>query len=506
MTTAAPSRRSAGVLLHVTSLPSPFGIGDLGPEAYAWVDSLVHADLTWWQTLPLGPTGYGDSPYQSFSSFAGNPCLVSPQRLIDDGLLKPEDVAGVNFPPGPIDFGRVIPFKFKLLDRAWQAFRKSTDPALKKAYDQFVTTQTGWLDDYTLFMAIKDHHQGARSSDWLADLARRESSALTAARKTLAERIDQHRFRQFIFYRQWSALKTHANQRGLRLIGDVPIFVSGDSADLWGHPELFLLDKDYSPLVVAGVPPDYFSPTGQRWGNPLYDWDALKKTGYAWWIARLKATLAHFDVVRLDHFRGFESAWHIPAEAPTAQNGQWEPGPGADFFVAVQKALGGLPLLAEDLGDITPAVRQLRDQFNLAGMRILQFAFGNQPENLFLPHNYVPNTVVYTGTHDNDTTRGWYDTLGYHDKQFIWRFLGKHYIDSRDIAWELIRMAWASVANYALVPLQDLLNLDTRARMNLPGREGGNWQWRITPDQPVEQALQGLRDFNWLYYRRRDKY
>lgn len=505
MTTATVLRRSAGVLLHPTSLPSPYGIGDLGPSAFAWVDSLVRSEQSWWQTLPLGPTGFGDSPYQSLSSFAGNPYLISPDLLIQDGLLKKDDVAGPRFPAAVVDYGSVIPFKVKMLELAWHNFRRSASQALKKEYDQFSTEQAGWLDDYVLFMALKDYNKGASYQDWPDDLIRRNPTALAAARRSLGETQQQHRFRQFLFFRQWSALKKYANKFGIRLIGDVPIFVSADSADLWANPKLFLLGEDNRPEVVAGVPPDYFSPTGQRWGNPLYDWTALKETGYAWWVRRLKATLSHFDLVRLDHFRGFEAAWHISANAPTAEEGEWVPGPGADFFQAIKKALGGLPLIAEDLGDITPEVRQLRDQFNLPGMRILQFAYSHQPENAFLPHNYVPNTVVYTGTHDNDTTRGWYEALPQNERQFIGRMLGKPTIEPREISWELIRLAWGSVADMALAPLQDLLNLDGKARMNMPGRQEGNWQWRVTPDQPVEQSLQGLHEFTWLYNRMRTR-
>jgi 4-alpha-glucanotransferase len=500
--TTAPSRRSGGVLLHPSSLPAPYGIGDLGPVAYAWVDTLVRADQSWWQTLPLGPTGYGDSPYQSMSSFAGNPYLISPELLIHDGLLKKDDVADAHFPAGVVDFSTVIPFKIKLLELAWHNFRRSGSAALKAEHDRFIQEQAGWLEDYTLFMALKDSFRGRSWHDWPTELIDRDPAALNLVRRNLAESVKQHRFRQFLFYKQWLALKAHANKQGLRLIGDVPIFVASDSSDVWANPDLFLLDEERQPTVVAGVPPDYFSPTGQRWGNPLYDWEMHKETGYTWWIKRLKATLAQVDLVRLDHFRGFEDAWHIAADAPTAEAGEWVPGPRADFFRFIEKGLGGLPLIAEDLGEITPGVRRLRDQFNLPGMRILQFAFGHQPENIFLPHNYVPNTVVYTGTHDNDTTRGWFDNLSHHDKQFIWRYMNRSHIDSQEISWELIRMAWSSVADYAIVPLQDLLNLDSSARMNMPGREDGNWHWRITPDQPVEQALQGLRDLTWLYNRR----
>jgi 4-alpha-glucanotransferase len=501
-TLTAPGQRSAGVLLHPTSLPSPYGIGDLGPVAYAWVDALVRAEQSWWQTLPLGPTGYGDSPYQSLSSFAGNPNLISPDLLLQDGLLKRDDLTGARFPAGQVDYGSVITYKTRLLEMAWQNFRRSAAPALRAELDAFVTQQADWLEDYVLFMALKERYRGMSWQEWPRGLIKRDPDALTQARRAQPETLNQHRFRQFLFFRQWSKLKDYANRQGLRLIGDVPIFVASDSSDLWANPDQFLLNADNQPEVVAGVPPDYFSPTGQRWGNPLYDWEAQKKTGYAWWIKRLKATLAHVDLVRLDHFRGFHDAWHIPADAPTAEMGQWVPGPGAVFFRAMEKALGGLPLVAEDLGDITPGVRALRDEFQLPGMRVLQFAWDNHPDNPFLPHNYMTNTVVYTGTHDNDTTRGWYSNLPYHDKQFLWRYLNKPPIDDHDISWELVRMAWGSVADLALVPLQDLLNLDSHARMNLPGRQEGNWQWRVTTDQPVEQALQALRDLTWLYNRR----
>ena len=491
------------MLLHPTSLSSPYGIGDLGPAAHAWVDSLVRADLSWWQTLPLGPTGYGDSPYQSLSSFAGNPNLISPDLLLADGLLRKQDVGSPVPATSMVDYGTVISFKDKLLGLAWENFRRSAPAALRQELALFVQRQASWLEEYALFTALKGQYEGKSCQDWPTGLARRDPTELTAARKTLAPVMEQVRFRQFLFYRQWQALKTYANQKGLKLIGDIPIFVAGDSSDTWANPELFLLDEDFKPLVVAGVPPDYFSATGQRWGNPLYDWDAHKRTGYAWWIQRIQATLSHVDLIRLDHFRGFAGAWHIPADALTAETGEWVPGPGADFFTALQNALGGLPLIAEDLGDITPDVRTLRDQFNLPGMRILQFAWGNQPENPFLPHNYVPNTVVYTGTHDNDTTRGWYESLEPSDRQFICRYLAKASIEVHEISWEMIRLAWASVADRAIVPLQDLLNLDTQARMNLPGRQEGNWHWRITPDQPVEAVLQGLREFTWLYNRKR---
>jgi 4-alpha-glucanotransferase len=492
--------RSAVVLLHPTSLPSRYGIGDLGPAAYAWVDALARTEVSWWQTLPLGPTGYGDSPYQSFSTFAGNPYLISPDRLFDDGLLYPSDVSDPQFPVEWVDYGSVIPYKLRLLEAAWKNFQGGAASHLRGEFDQFSRQQAAWLNDFALFMALKDKHVGRAWQEWEPELVQRELVPLALARHELRERIDQHRFRQFLFFRQWAALKAHANRQGVRLIGDVPIFVAADSADLWANANLFLLDERRRPTVVAGVPPDYFSPTGQLWGNPLYDWSAMKADGYRWWAARLRATLAMVDKVRLDHFRGLEAAWHVPAGAITAQGGQWVPGPADDLLAALRSALGGLPLIAEDLGEITPPVRALRDRFGLPGMRILQFAF-DKPENLFLPHNYVPNTVVYTGTHDNDTTLGWFRHGAQpHERQLLERYLGPQSDDT--VVWSMIRMAWASVADYAVAPLQDLLNLGTDARMNFPGKPAGNWLWRFRDFEPVYEALGRLRELTELYNRR----
>jgi 4-alpha-glucanotransferase len=496
-----PGYRASGVLLHPTSLPSPYGIGDLGPSAFAWVDALVRAGQSWWQVLPTGPTGYGDSPYQSSSSFAGNPLLISPDRLAEDGLLRRDELGGASFPAHEVDYGAVISFKQRLLDRAWANFQSGAAANLRGEFEHFCRERAGWLDEFALFMALKVAHGNGSYHHWPADLVRREPEALTRARRELTPAADRVRFQQFLFFRQWRSLKEHANRQGLRLIGDMPIFVSADSADVWANPGLFLLNAQGRPRVVAGVPPDYFSPTGQVWGNPLYDWEALRRTGYAWWVDRLRGTLAHFDLIRLDHFRGFESAWHVAADAPTAERGQWVHGPGADFFRQVGDALGGLPLLAEDLGLITEPVRTLRDECRLPGMRVLQFAFEGKPENPYLPHNYVPNTVVYTGTHDNDTSRGWYETRPEHERQYLWRYLNRHPASSGDAAWALIRLAWSSVAAFALVPLQDLLNLGGEACMNRPGRAAGNWRWRFTPDAPVEPALQRLRELTEFFNR-----
>jgi 4-alpha-glucanotransferase len=485
--------RAAGVLLHVTCLPSPYGIGDLGPTAFAWVDRLARAGQSWWQVLPLGPTGYGNSPYQSFSSFAGNPLLVSPDRLVEDRLLKPGDLAGVSFPEHEVDFNAVAAFKTRLLDRAWANFQANARPDLKPAFDEACQKQASWLDDFVLFVALKAKHGGVAYQQWPVELIRRERPALTRARQELAGAMDRVRFEQFLVGRQWQALKDHARGRGIGLLGDLPFYVSADSSDVWGDPDFFLLDDHGKPICVAGVPPDYFSPTGQLWGNPVYNWLALRKTGYRWWINRLRASLAHLDLLRLDHFRAFEAAWYVPANAATAEHGEWRPGPGADFFRAVKQALGGLPLIAEDLGMITPPVRALRDQFDLPGMRVLQFAFDGMQDNPFLPHHYIPNTVAYTGTHDNDTTRSWYATLPENQRRIMLDYLKRPNMPVEEAAPVLTRLAWQSVAALAVVPLQDVLNLDASARMNRPGEAGGNWTWRVTEGMLDDGAFRRLR-------------
>jgi len=498
VTTTTKSARSAGVLLHPTSLPGPYGIGDLGPVAFEWIDVLASAGQTWWQILPLGPTGYGDSPYQCFSAFAGNPNLISPEVLARDGLIKAADLPTTHFPADHVDYGPVIQFKQTLLTRAWENFQASGARPLRSAFDAFCSRQASWLDDYSLFMALKEAHEGAGWHAWPADLVLRKPAALEKARRNLTGSIGRQKFGQFLFTRQWTDLKRHAHERGIKLIGDVPIFVSIDSADVWANPDLFQLDEERKPTVVAGVPPDYFSATGQLWGNPHYNWAEMKKSGYAWWIARMKATLAQVDLVRLDHFRGFEASWEIPAENTTAEIGRWVPGPGADLLHALRNGLDGLPLIAEDLGVITPQVEALRDEFHLPGMRILQFAFSG-PDNRFLPHHYDRNTVVYTGTHDNDTTVGWYAESSDHERWFLHRYLPSV---GKDIAWELLQVAWASVANYAIVPLQDLLSLPTQARMNFPGRPAGNWGWRFTTGQVTPAMIGRLGDLTGLYSRR----
>jgi 4-alpha-glucanotransferase len=486
------SYRASGLLLHITSLPSPYGIGDVGPAAIAWVDQLCDAGQSWWQALPLGPTGYGNSPYQALSSFAGNGLLISPDWLIEDGLLDHGDCAAPSFSPSNIDYDSVIPFKRRLLEKAWCNFTKARPGELRGAFEQFCHEQAHWLEDYALFRALKIRYHGAYYLEWPADLVRRVPKALAQVRRELANQVDQVRFAQFLLFRQGARLEKHARAKGVRLIGDLPFFVSPDSSDVWANPELFLLDDQQRPRFVAGVPPDYFSSQGQLWGNPVYNWDVLRQTGYRWCIDRLRALLAHVDVIRLDHFRAFAAAWHVPVEAPTAQSGQWVPGPGADFFNAVKKELGGLPFIAEDLGLITADVYALRDQFQIPGTRVLQFAFDGSSDNPYLPHNYPSNAVVYTGTHDNPTSRGWYEELPPNQRQNLWRYLNLPESDSREVAWDLMRLAWSSVAALAIAPLQDLLNLGAEARMNVPGRAEGNWSWRCT------EELLSAADFHWL--------
>ena len=485
--------RASGVLLHVTSLPSPYGVGDVGPAAYAWVDRLAAAGQAWWQVLPLGPTGYGHSPYQSLSSFAANLLVISPDQLREDGLVEPGDCAHCTFPSDRADFDRVIPFKERLLARAWKQFRSGARADLRSAFEQFCEEKAA-LQEAALFMALRARYHGAPFREWPQGLARREPKALEKARRELAEPIDRFRFGQFILLRHWQMLRDYANRRGIRVLGDLPIFVSPESADVWANPELFVMDDRLQPRVVAGVPPDYFSPEGQLWGNPVYDWEALRKTGYRWWIDRLQVLLDYLDAVRMDHFRGFEAAWHVPAGAPTAGAGTWVCGPGADFFDKVRQALGGLPLLAEDLGIITPAVTALRDQFQLPGMRVLQFAFNGDPNNPHMPEHCVHNSVVYTGTHDNDTTRGWYEGLPEHERRHLWNYLQRQPTDSREATWELIRLAWSSASALAMTPLQDLLGLGSAARMNVPGRAEGQWHWRCTDEALTDASWQRLHE------------
>ena len=491
--------RSSGALLHPTSLPGPYGIGDIGPEAYKWIDFLAGTGSSLWQVLPLGPTGYGDSPYQCFSSFAGNPYLISPAALLDENLIHSNDLVDMpHFPADKVDYGAVIPWKLGLLDRAYARFQHTASQELRQAFEGFQAEERHWLEDFALFMAIKESQGGKPWVKWPAPLRSRQAQAMQDFRAGNRVAIQRQSFRQFLFFRQWARLRDHAHAQGIQIIGDIPIFVAHDSADVWANPELFFLDEAGQPTVVAGVPPDYFSETGQLWGNPLYRWDVHAEDGYRWWMNRMRAALSVVDVVRLDHFRGFAGYWEIPAEEVTAIKGHWVPGPGADFFHTMQDTFGQLPIIAEDLGEITPDVTELRDQFQLPGMKVLVFAFDSDSANEFLPHNYPLNCVVYTGTHDNDTARGWYERVAEKERDFARRYLAR---GGDDMAWDLIRAAWSSGAVYALAPMQDLLSLDNRARMNYPSQPSGNWTWRMRKNDLSDGLGSRLREFNYLYSR-----
>ena len=548
--------RTSGILLHPTSLPGGHGIGDLGQAAYRWIDFLVKSHQRLWQVLPLGPTGFADSPYACFSAFAGNPLLISLETLAQAGyLLSLDSVDMPAFPQHEVDYGTVIAYKTPLLHRAAERFLGDAPPEQRAAYHTFCVEHAHWLDDYALFMALKERFHGAIWYDWDADIALRRPEALGRWADQVAGRTAVHKVLQFWFFEQWLAVKAYANEHGIQIIGDVPIFVAGDSADVWAHPDLFCLDERGRPTLVSGVPPDYFSETGQRWGNPLYRWDVMAEQGYAWWIARTRAALRLLDIVRIDHFRGFVGYWEIPASEPTAVRGRWMPGPGAAFFEALESALGKLPIMAEDLGVITPEVIALRERFDLPGMKILQFAFDEDAlrasfgerassgeraspgerassgeraspgeratqedeaetwRNPFLPHNYTRDFVAYTGTHDNDTALGWLQHSTPAQRQKALDYLYSTCADVElpakaphqagatypaaaerpiEFNWALICAAMASVADLAVVPLQDVLGLGSDSRMNLPGTVGTNWRWRSTPGAYTDQIANRL--------------
>jgi 4-alpha-glucanotransferase len=486
--------RASGLLLHVTSLPSPYGVGDVGPAAMSWIDRLHDTGQSWWQALPLGPTGYGNSPYQLLSSFAGNGLAVSPDWLIEDQLLKASDCQLSSASKTDIDYGAVIPFKHGLFDKAWSNFRAGARPDLRPAFEQFRNDQADWLEDYALFRVLKERFNGAYYLEWPAEFVRRDPAAIDRARRELADQIGGVCFVQFLLFRQGERLKAHARSKGVGIIGDLPFFVSPDSSDVWAHPEFFLLDEHLRPRFAAGVPPDLFSTTGQLWGNPVYNWDALRESGYKWCISRLRSLLAHVEVIRLDHFRAFAAAWHVPAGAPTAESGKWVPGPGVDLFETIQRELGHLPFIVEDLGVITPDVETLRDNFHMPGTRVLQFAFDGHPDNIFLPENYVSNTVVYTGTHDNPPTRNWFEELPNDQQQNVWNYLKRAAGESHLVAPALMELAWSSVAALSVAPLQDLLNLGKEGRMNVPGSADGNWRWRTTDDMFSDRTFEWLTD------------
>jgi 4-alpha-glucanotransferase len=489
--------RASGILLHPTSLPGPHGSGDFGLAAYHFIDWLVTAGQKLWQILPLGSIGPGNSPYMSTSAFAGNPLFIDLQDLANRGWLDTVDLNRTDFPTSHVDYGVVIPFRMRLLHRASRRFFDSRNKD-HEDFDAFCAQQKAWLEDYALFMALSQHHVHKEWCDWEPALARREPAALQAARRQLTEEIQFWKFAQWGFFRQWSALKQYANEQGVKIIGDIPIFIAYHSADVWTHQQLFYLDENLRPSVVAGVPPDFFSETGQLWGNPLYRWEAHDKEGYAWWIERMRAVTQLTDIVRIDHFRGFAGYWEIPAKDTTAMNGRWLPGPGDKLFDAIKKALGRLPIIAEDLGVITPDVVALRDKFELPGMRILQFAFPGDATNNFLPHNYVHNTVVYTGTHDNDTSRGWFQFATDRERAFVQKYLKT---DGREIHWDLIHAASESVADLALYPFQDILGLGAEARMNMPGKAEGYWEWRFQWTEVADWHAARLREVSAVHGR-----
>ncbi|MEM7351069.1 MAG: 4-alpha-glucanotransferase [Acidobacteriota bacterium] len=482
--------RTAGLLLHPTALPGPYGIGDLGPAADRFLDWAAAAGQRWWQILPLTPPD-GCSPYSCLSSFAGNPLLISPQLLQQQDLLLEDDLAPVpTFPRDQIDLDAAAAWKSDLLRRSWQRFQDVADEVTRQRLQDFRQAARPWLDDWTLFAALRTRHQHRGWWEWPADLRQRRDAALEAARDAERTEIDYQAYLQWLFFEQWRRVKDEATRRGLRILGDLPIYVSWNSAEVWANPHLFELDDEGHPLAVAGVPPDDFSEDGQRWGNPLYRWDRLAEDGYAWWIARLAAVLKACDRVRLDHFRGFAGYWRVPADEPTAVNGEWVDGPGLPFFDVLRQALGDLPLIAEDLGVITPDVEALRRDTGLPGMKVLQFAFGD-PESPHWPHRCERDAVVYTGTHDNDTTQGWYRTLDPPTRRRVLRYTGT---SARRIHQGLIRLAYTSVADLAIVPLQDVFGLGSEARMNTPGTTRGNWTWRLEPDWLDARRAQWLRD------------
>jgi 4-alpha-glucanotransferase len=495
--------RSAGILLHPTSLPGPYGIGEIGPAARRWIDVLADAGASVWQVLPLGPTGYGDSPYQSFSTFAGNPLLISFDDLAERGLLARGALDELpSFPEESVPYGEVIPARARLLSRAGREFHERADAATRAERDRFFEAQAHWLDDFALFMTLKDLHGGAPWPDWPADLALARTRAIGRIRRKHADAIETVKTLQFLFHDQWRRLVEQARTRGVRIIGDIPIYVAHDSADVWARRDLYDLDGAGRPRVVAGVPPDYFSATGQRWGNPIYRWDLHKRNEFAWWLSRFRRAFETVDIVRIDHFRGLQAYWEIPADEPTAVHGTWVPGPADRFLEAVLAEFGALPIIAEDLGLITEDVEALRDNYELPGMYILQFAFSDPDAPELLPHHYPENKVVYTGTHDNNTAKGWlWEQPGEgsvrtaeqieQERKRVLEYTGT---DGGQIEWDLIDMANRTACHTAVFPLQDVLGLGPSARMNTPGRPHGNWQWRATERQLESDAFARLRE------------
>jgi 4-alpha-glucanotransferase len=503
--------RASGILLHPTSLPGRFGIGDLGPEAYKFVDFLAETGQSLWQILPLGHTSYGNSPYMCLSAFGGNPYLISLERLVEDGLLNQSDIENPpDFPKNRMDYGRAISYKMPLLAKSFAKFKEQCATRYPADFYAFSEKNAFWLEDYALFTSLKEEHNGQVWTKWEEGVSIRQLDAMVQWRNKLAESIEFWKYVQYQFFKQWLALKDHCHERGIHIIGDIPVYVAHDSAEVWAHRKQFHLDEEGNPLVVAGVPPDYFSATGQRWGNPIYRWDMMAKRGYRWWTDRFRTNFTLVDMVRLDHFRGFQAYWEIPAAEPTAVRGRWVKGPAIALFNAVKDALGNLPMIAEDLGIITPEVDNLREQLGLPGMRILQMAFGNDPKAPdYRPHNHIVNCAVYTATHDHNTTVGWFTAEPgtqttqtteevKKEREYALKYLST---DGSEIHWDFIRLALSSVARIAIFPLQDVLGLGTEARMNLPGTSQGNWEWRFTDDMLTPTIREKLRELTTVYER-----
>ena len=478
-------KRGSGVLLHITSLPSPFGMGDLGPGAFRFADFLAQTGQKFWQVLPLNPTdpAFGNSPYSSNSAFAGNTLLISPELLLEEGLIRADDIQSLSsFPKGKVDYRQAILWKEGLFSRAYERMRANHKD--RSGYEQFCSENTFWLEDFSLFVVIKRHSEGRAWGEWETEMRDRNPDRLRAAREQFRDGLEKEKFLQYLFFKQWHSLKSYANQKGIQLIGDIPIYVSYDSAGVWANPQLFKLGEDKRPTFVGGVPPDYFSQTGQLWGNPVYRWDVLKETGYQWWIQRVAHNLALFDMIRIDHFRGFVAFWEVPSGEQTAANGRWVEAPAEDFCAALVRNFPALRLVAEDLGVITSDVKEIMKHFGFPGMRVLLFAFGQDlPAHPYLPHNYVPHCVVYTGTHDTNTVKGWFDNeVGSQEKRRLFRYLGRE-VTAEKIHWELVRLAMMSIADTVILPMQDVLGLGEEARMNRPAMHRGNWEWRLLPDE-----------------------
>lgn len=495
-------KRGSGILLHITSLPSPFGIGDMGSGAYKFADFLAESGQSYWQILPLNPTGayFGNSPYSILSSIAGNVLLISPEFLIRDGFLTQADLLQLPaVSQDRVDYNTVITYKKQLLSKTYESFKKSGN---KDEFNNFCKKYSNWLDDYALFIVLKEHFQGKVWSEWQTELRDRHPSSLQTIKSQLGDKVEKEKFLQYLFFNQWVSLKQYCNQKGIQIIGDIPIYVNYDSVDVWTNPEIFKLDKEKKPLFVAGVPPDYFSQTGQLWGNPVYLWDMLKKTGYAWWVRRLQHNLNLFDIVRIDHFRGLVAYWEVPAGEKTAINGKWVEVPVKDLFNTLLQGSSDLPIIAEDLGIITDDVKEIMEYYGFPGMKVLLFAFGDDlAKNPYVPHNHIKNCLVYTGTHDNNTARGWYEREAtWDDKRRLSTYLGRE-IPSSDIHWELIRTAMMSVANMVIFPMQDILGLGGEARMNHPGTMENNWEWRLLPEHLTPWLANKLLEMSRIYGR-----